>query len=209
MRTLFGCLLIIFAGVYGGASQDGSQPVSAGAPSAELSSLVADEARRGIYVFYTQSFIDRENKRASYRGSVFGAIQKFELKGCELEIEATIVDKFSGTVGQEPTGPLQDTYRYAASLELTPEIAAGASLIEARPAQLGRSTHSVCDEVPSCSFRWLRFQTKQKIIRETSTMNDSIDFGGQVDHFVVPVSSSEMGKRIIEELGRIADSHCH
>ncbi len=206
MRALVGSLLVFVFGVFECRSQDRAQPTSA---AVDLTSIVAEETRRGVYVFYTQSFIDKENKRASYRGSVYGAIQRFEVYGCELKIEAMIVDKFAGTVGQKPTGELQDTYRYAASLVLTPEIAAGAALLEARPAPLGRSTHSVCDEDPSCSFRWLRIQAKQRMIHETSTVNDSIDFNGQVDHFVVPVSSPAIGNRLIEQMRALADSRCH
>ena len=54
--------------------------------SSALSSLTAEEARQGVYIFYTQSFVDKENKRASYHGSIYGALQKFELpRACGLQ----------------------------------------------------------------------------------------------------------------------------
>ncbi len=205
MRILTGCLLVLIA-VSHCRSQDHEQPVSA---SSDLASLVAEEAKRGVYVFYTQSFIDKENKRASYRGSVYGAIQSFELKDCALKIEAVIVDKFSGTVGQKPTGQLQDTYRYSASLLLTSEIASGATLVESRPAQLSHNAHSVCDEQGSCNFWWLRIGAKQKIIHEVSTVNDVRDFDARVDHFIVPITSQDAGNRVIERLRAIAAERCH
>jgi hypothetical protein len=206
MRAVVGCLLFFAVGVFECRSQAGIQTP---ANSSDLSFLVTEEAKRGIYLFYTQSFLDRENQRVHYRGSLYGAIQKFELNGCELAIEAMIVDKFAGTVGNRPTGALQDTYGYSASLMLTREIAAGLMVIEARPAQLGHSFHSLCEGDSSCSFPWLQFQTKQRIIGETSIVNDSQNFHGQVDHFVVPISSSDSGKRIVEELRKIADSRCN
>ncbi len=205
MRCLVTCLLMVVAGAFQCRSQAADQALAG--PS-DLPPLVAEEARRGIYLFYTQSFVDQENQRASYRGSLYGAIQKFELKGCELAIEALIVDKFAGTVGKRATGDMQDTFRYSARLMLTPDIVAGLALIEARPAQLGRRTHSVCDDNSSRSFPWLRFQAKEKVIREISTVNDAQNFQGPVDHFVVPVSSRDFAKRMIAELRSISNSRC-
>jgi hypothetical protein len=202
MHASIGFALLLVIAVFPSRSQD-----HAGS-SSDLSSLTAEEARRGVYVFYTQSFIDKDNQRASYRGSLYGAIQKFELNGCELKIETVIVDKFSGTVGRAPTGPLQDTYRYSASLSLTPEIAAAAVVLEARPAQLGRNTHSVCDENASCDLPWLRIQAKSPVIHEISSVNNARDFDGQVDHFVVPISAPGIGNRLIAQMQAIADSRC-
>jgi hypothetical protein len=206
MRDLTGCLLCLVFAISECWSQHRDEPISA---SSDLVSLVSEEAKEGVYVFYRQSFIDKENKRASYRGSVYGSIQKFQLNGCGLTIESMIVDKFAGTVGNGSTGQMQDTFRYSANLTLTREIASGLAVIEARPAQLGRSTHSVCDEQPSCSFPWLRIQTKHSVIHEVSNVNDSLDFDGQVDDFVVPVSSLDMGNRLIKQVRTIAESRCH
>jgi|SRR5579863_4853444 len=204
MRAFHGYLLLLLAiGVNQARSQD-----QAGSRASVLSSLIAEESRRGVYVFYTQSFVDKENKRASYRGSVYGAVQEFELNGCELKIETVIVDKFSGTVGRAATGELQDTYRYSARLLLTPEITGSAEVLEARPAQLGRNTHSVCDENAGCSLPWIRIQAKRKVIREVSSVNDAQNYDGPVDRFVVPVSSARIGRQLIEALRASADSEC-
>lgn len=206
MRVLRGCLLLLMVLRSECRPQDGKQPIPA---SSDLASLAAEEAKRGVYVFYTQSFIDKENKRVSYRGSVYGAIQTFDVRGCEVKIEATVVDKFSGTVGHRPIGQLQDTYQYSASFVLTSEIAANTTLVQSRPAQLGSNTHSVCVEQASCSFWWVRMEAKHNVIHEVSTVNDSSDFNGQVDHFIAPVSSREAGNRLIDQIRAIADSRCH
>jgi hypothetical protein len=203
MRTWFGCLLMCWIG----ALECGAQSTATAVPS-ELSSLAAGEAQRGVYVFYTQSFIDKESKRTSYRGSVYGAIQEFEVSGCALNIKTVIVDKFSGTVGRAPTGELQDTFHYSASLLLTPEIADSLSLLEARPAQLGRNTHSVCADAPSCEFTWLRIQAKRRVIHEISSVNDGQNFDGQVDHFILPLSSASIGRQLIEDIRTLARSGC-
>lgn len=203
MRAFIGYALMLVAGVFPLVSQD-----EARSRPADLSSLAAEEAQRGVYVFYTQSFIDKENQRTSYRGSVYGAIQKFELTGCELKIETVIVDKFSGMVGRASTGQLQDTYRSAVSLLLTPEIAGSAGVMEARPAQLGRNTHSVCDENASCSFPWLRIQAGRPVMHQISSVNEARNFEGQVDHFVAPISSLAIGRELIEALRARSDSRC-
>ena len=203
MRSLSVYALLLWAGVVPLPSQDGVS-----SSRVDLSSLAANEARQGVYVFYTQSFIDKENQRASYRGSIYGAIQKLELDDCELKIETLIVDKFSGTVGRAPTGQLQDTYHYSARLLLTPEIVAGAAVVEARPVQLGSKTHSVCDENTSCGFPWLRIQAKSRVIHQISSVNDALDFEGQVDHFVIPISSLAIGRQLIDGLRAVADGQC-
>src|SRR5579871_4114075 len=110
MRVFIEYSLLLLAWASPLLSQDGS-----GSRGADLSSLTAEEARRGVYVFYSQSYLDKDNQRVSYRGSIYGAMQRFELNGCEVNVETIIVDKFSGTVGRVPTGQMQDTYRYWAS----------------------------------------------------------------------------------------------
>lgn len=205
MRFAAGCLLLLVFVQCRCRSQDFEEPVMA---SSDPASLASEEAKRGAYVFYTESFIDKENKRASYRGSVYGGIQALKLNGCELKIETIIVDKFSGTVGRASTGEQQDTNHNSASVLLTPEIAAGLAILDARPAQLRHTTHAVCDENPSCSFTWLRIQAKHPIIQETSTVNDSLDFSGQVDQFVIPISSRGAGNRLIRAIRALADSEC-
>jgi hypothetical protein len=46
------------------------------------------------------------------------------------------------------------------------------------------------------------------VIHETSTVNDSLDFNGQVNQFVVPISSRSIGNELIDKMRAIADSQC-
>jgi sporulation protein YlmC with PRC-barrel domain len=105
--------------------------------------LAAAEAKRGVAVFYTQSFIDKENQRATYQGSVYGAIQEVKMNGDEMTIETLMVDKFSGTVGKAPTGAQQDSYLYSVTFVLTGEIVRSLMLVQARPAPLGAHTNTI------------------------------------------------------------------
>ena len=206
-RFVFGWFLVLSFGVPPAQPQSISQPRSK-SPEAALLAIAADEAKRGVYVFYAQSFIDTENKRASYRGSVYGAIQDLKLNGCELKIETTIVDNFSGTVGKDPTGELEDSYNYAVTFLLTREIAEGLALVQARPAQLGTKTHSMCDDNSSCTFPWLHIQTNRKAIRQTAIVNGSLNFDGQVGQFYIPMSSPAVGNLLIEQIRSIVESRC-
>ena len=77
---VFGWFLVLSFGLPSAHPQTTSEPTS-NSPEAALLVTAAAEAKRGVYVFYAQTFIDAENKRASYRGSVYGAIQDLKLNG--------------------------------------------------------------------------------------------------------------------------------
>ncbi len=206
-RLVFAGFLILSFGLPSAQPQTSSEP-SSKSPEAALLAIVAAEAKRGVYVFYAQTFIDTENKRASYRGSVYGAIQDLKLNGCELKVETTIVDNFSGTVGKVPTGKLQDSYHYVATFLLDREMAEALTLVQARPAQLGPKTNSVCDDNSSCAFSWLHVQANLKTIKQTVVVNGSLNFEGQVGQFHIPLSSPAVGNQLIEQIRSIAESRC-
>ena len=206
-RLVFGLSLVLSFGLPPAQPQSISEPGSKSADAALLA-IATVEAKRGEYVFYAQSFIDTENKRASYRGSVYGAIQDLKLNGCELKIETTVVDNFSGTVGNTPTGKLQDSYHYVATLLLTREIADALALVQAPPVQLGPKTNSVCDNNSSCAFSWLQIRANRKTIKQTAVVNGSLNFDGQVGQFHIPLSSPAVGNQLIEQIRLIAESRC-
>ncbi len=171
--------------------------------------LVAEaETKKGAYVFYTQHYIDKENQKAVYRGSVYGALKAFKLEGCSLKVDVVIVDKFSGTVGGKLTGDQADSQQYTFSLALTSEIAHALALIEARPAQLGGATNSVCAEKPSCAFTWLAIRTTGSSIKESRMTNEFVDFDGPADRFLIPVSSPEAGRQLIRQIQDFANAQC-
>jgi hypothetical protein len=206
-RLVFGWFLVLSFGVPSAQPQSVSES-SNKSPDAALLAIAVAEAKQGVYVFYTQSFIDTEDKRASYRGSIYGSMQDLKLNGCELKIETTIVDNFSGTVGNTPTGQLQDSYHYVATFLLTREIADALALVQAPPVQLGPKTHSVCDHNSSCAFPWLRIRANRKTIKQTAVVNGSLNFDGQVDQLHIPMSSPAVGNQMIEQIRSIAESRC-
>jgi len=191
-RIVSACFLILFVALRPTRSQSANES-GASSPEAKLLDLAAAEAKRGVVVFYTQSFIDKENQRASYQGSVYGGIQDVKLNGDEVTIEMLMVDKFSGTVGKAPTGEQQDSYLYSITFVLTGEIARSLRLVQARPAPLGNHTNTVCSDNPSCAFSWLRIEASRPVMKETTMLNGSLTYSGRVDHFLVPLSSPAAG----------------
>ena len=203
-RIVCGCFLILFVAFLPTRSQSANES-GASSPEAMLKDLATAEAKRGVVVFYTQSFIDKENQRASYQGSVYGGIQELKLNGDEVTIETLMVDKFSGTVGKAPTGEQQDSYLYSITFVLTGEIARSLTLIQARPAPLGQHTNTICSDNPSCAFTWLRIEARRPVMKETTLLNGSLTYSGRVDHFLVPLSSPAAGNGLIEQLSVVAD----
>ncbi len=180
-------------------------------PSAAEKELRADfdtEERRGEYAFYTQSFVDKENQRVAYSGSIYGAIKDFAVDGCSISIGTMLIDSFGGIVGKKQTGKLQDDSRFSIRLLLTPEIVDRLGVVEARPVELAPATNSVCTERSSCTFTWLRIETRSPVIRETKVTNRLLVFDGTVDHFLLPVSSAQRAKEIIEKLRVFAYADC-
>jgi hypothetical protein len=190
--------------------QSSRSPEETARPSEESKFLTAIEAeeKKGAYVFYTQTFIDEENKKVSYRGSIYGAIKTAKLEGCSLAIDVLILDKFSGLVGKKQTRDQEDSQLYSVRFTLSSEIANTLELVEARPVQLADGTNTVCVEKPSCAFTWLAIKSKDPAIRERRITNELIDFDGQTDRFLVPMSSSDSGKQLIEIIQSLADVQC-
>lgn len=174
-----------------------------------LVTSIESEEKKGVSVFYTQAFVDTENQRTFYNGSIYGAINAIKVNGCQIQIDFTVADSFSGVVGKTPTGHLQDISSYSVIFNLTSKIADDLRIIEARPIQLRLSTHAVCSERSSCSFTWLRIKTKNSEIRETRITNDSVDFQGKVDRILIPLSSADSGDQLIGLFRSFARARCH
>jgi hypothetical protein len=185
-----------------------SQAVQPGAAEKNLLAVFDSEERGGEYTLYTQSFVDKENQRVAYSGSVYGAIKDFSVDRCSISINTVLTDSFAGIVGKKQTGKLQDDSQFSIRLLLTRVIANRLGVVEARPVELASATNSVCTERPSCTFTWLRIQTGQPVIRETKLTNHLVVFDGTVDHFLLPVSSAQRAKEIIEKLQNFAYSDC-
>jgi hypothetical protein len=206
---LVGCL---FAGIVAPISfcqtVGPSQAPQPSAAEKELRAEIETEERRGEYTFYTQSFVDKENQKVAYSGSVYGAIKDFAVDGCSISIDTVLIDSFAGIVGRKQTGRLEDDSRFSIRLLLTREIVDRLAVVEARPVELAHATNSVCTERSPCTFTWLRIQTRQPIIRETKSTNHLLVFDGTVDRFLLPVSSAQSAKEIIERLKNFAYADC-
>lgn len=195
------------------AARSHSQPVESAGPTGDesekmLAAKMNSEERQGTYVFYTQSFIDRENKRADYRGSIYGAIQSFHLDRCHINLDILLQDYFTGKVGNSETGRLEDSYVYSIDFTLTRAIARDLALTQARPVQLVENTHAICVERPSCSFVWLTVHSHGPAIHESETINRVLNFKGWTDHFEAPLTSFESGEDVIQKLRAVADVSC-
>lgn len=188
-------------------SQDGSTlPPDA---KRDLLAVIESDESKGEWVFYHQRFLDSDNQWVQYQGSVYAAVQKMKIETCKVDMETVIVDHFAGTVGKTGTGQQQDTSTYDISFTLTPEIAKQLQVVEARPAQLRRTTHAICDEKPSCELTWVRIESAGRKITERITTNDQIEFSGQASTAVLPVSSSDVGSAVIKYFQVLANSGCH
>ena len=206
--------LVIFLGMLALASLKAASQSST-LPGADPSSserylvdLGAAENQTGTYVLYRQSYLDAENRKVSYSGSIYGAIKSIKAEHCVVTLDAQVVDLFSGIVGKWSSGQQQDSTTYSISFPINRKVADSVEVIEARPAQLRRSTHSICPEKPSCTLHWLRIYGDRPEIQESIVTNDLLEFRGYVDHVAIPLSSTKAGDRLISELHALASTRC-
>jgi hypothetical protein len=204
--TVVGTILIIL-GIGQTAAQDGSTST----PDAKrnLVDVIESDRSKGEWVFYRQRFLDADNQWVQYQGSVYAAVQSMKIETCQVDMKTVIVDHFGGTVGNIGTGQQQDTSTYAISFTLTPAIAKDLQVVEARPAQLRRTTRAICDEKPSCELTWVRVRSAGHKITEGITTNDQIEFSGPTSTAIFPVSSSDVGSAVIKYFQVLANSNCH
>jgi len=179
-----------------------------GAAEQTLASLIESDAKQGEWVFYHQRFLDSENKWARYNGSVYAAVKDLKIAGCRIDFEADVVDHFTGLEGKAETGEQQDSSAYSISFTLTHSIAEALEIVEAPPVQLRKTTNALCDERPSCALTWLRIRTKRPEIAETVVTNNLLEFRGATRMALLPLSSSELALKIIQQLRSLSKLHC-
>jgi hypothetical protein len=189
------------------AAQDDANSFSK--PGQSLVELIEADIPKGEWLFYRQRFLSSDNHWAQYQGSIYAAVQNLKINKCRIEMQTLFVDQFTGIVGKSGTGQQQDKTVYEISFTLTLPIAETMEVVEARPSQLRRTTHAVCDEKPSCELTWVRFKSaKHKILERIST-NDQIEFSGGTSTAVFPVSSPDVGSAAIKQLQLLSNSDCH
>jgi hypothetical protein len=182
---------------------------SLGKPAQSLLELIEADIPRGEWLFYRQRFLSSDDHWAQYQGSIYAAVQSMKIDKCRIEMQTLVVDQFTGIVGKSGTGQQQDKTVYEISFTLTPPIAKTMEVVQARPSQLRRTTHAVCDEKPSCELTWVRFKSAEHKISERISTNDRIDFSGATSTAVFPVSSPDLGSAAIKQLQLLANSDCH
>ncbi len=162
----------------------------------------------GTYTFYRQAYIDADNRKAVYTGSIYGSITAFRVLDCVVNLEVAIIDHFSGTINNRPTGEQQDSTTYSVTFPVNREIAENLTLRDARPAELSVPTHATCTERPSCTFTWLEIRGSRGEIKETQIVNGALDFKGSAQHFLVPLSSVASGDSLAQAFRTLAQEKC-
>lgn len=197
------------AAMYSRSFAQGPGATASSIPEARENGLVntADaEEKRGIALFYTQKYRS-QGKPVLFTGTLYSGITDFKVKKCDLIISTTIVDRYSGQIGNSQVKDTQSVYNNSAEFELTPEIADSLRVSEGRPKQLPIGTNPTCAEKQGCTIYWLEFRAKRLVMKFKSMTNDVTDydgfvtnFDGMVDEFWIPISSPDAGKDLISHL---------
>lgn len=206
VRQLFFPCFVLACGLPALAQQGFVAPVRD--PARAFLADAGDEAKRGTYLFYTQDYRDKRKEHVSVRGSVYGVLRDVTVNGCDVQATAEVVDLFSGTIRNAPTGEVQDKTGYSIRFHLTRDIAANLDMIEARPSQLAHSMHTQCNGDPTCRFTWLRIRSAKPNLHEQIVLNRSITFDGPASQILAPISSRDAGVGLIRDLQALAASQC-
>jgi hypothetical protein len=166
------------------------------------------EKDHGTYTFYRQAYTDSDNRKAIYAGSIYGSITAFRVLDCVVNLEVAVIDHFSGTINSRPTGEQQDSTTYAVTFPVNQPIAENLVLLDARPVELSASTHAICTERPACTFTWLEIRGSRGEIKETQIVNEILSFKGSAKHFLIPLSSTTSGNRLVQALRTLAHEKC-
>lgn len=175
-------------------------------------SAVTAEEKKGAELSYTQNY-HSDQKPVLLKGTLYAAITSFNATKCKLTIDTTIVDRYSGQVDRDEIRDTQAKYDASAEFVLTAEIAGSIQLVVARPGQLEKGTHPVCDEQRACAIEWLKIETKQPVMRVRKSNNDVVGYNGFVknfdgvsDRFWIPVSSESAGKELMAVIASFAST---
>lgn len=186
---------------------------SAATAREELIRAFQKESNLGTHILYRQSY-KVHHRHIEFEGSIYGQIQEMQADKCELKINSTLVDRYSGTIGDGPVGQTQNEYKSSFQFTLTAKRAAALEVVSARPVrQLSIESHAVCSEVPNCFLTWIRLKSDTRSIHLTEFTSDIADydglvkdFDGQVDQFWLPVSSREAGMDLIAKMQAYAEN---
>lgn len=166
--------------------------------SSSISSLEHETAKWSVLT-YIQRYIDDQNEKVVYQGTIFLQLAKVSLNGCDLELDVRVQDKFTGTITKEGLlkvkttyiGQTSQTFIYKYLLRLSDLHGVNATVLNSRPAQLQSETGYNCDEEPACRISWLDMKLPRALIRETRETNGLVDFDKKVSEVTIPMSSRQ------------------
>ena len=134
----------------------------------ELLKFIASEQQRGSVLTYSQSYVDDQNERVSYNGTLYAGIHLFKLDECKVTARVAIEDRYSGAIEHrslgrvrlEHTGELKDDTVYEYRFNLGDLSADGVHALRAIPAQLNINTRVQCEEDRSCTLPGFKSQRR-------------------------------------------------
>jgi hypothetical protein len=174
---------------------------------AELAHFLASEQQRFSVLTYSQTYMDDDHERVSYKGTLYNAIRSVGLKGCEVVADVAVEDRFSGAiqhkigvrrVRNEQTGELTDDTVYEYRFSLTSLNADEIQNFRARPAEFSRDTNYQCQEDRLCDLSWVRLTSPDAAINETRTVNGLQDLDRKVNVIALPIASAELATDVVK-----------
>jgi hypothetical protein len=171
-----------------------------------LLDFIASEQQHSSVLTYAQSYVDDENERVSYSGTLYAGIHVFKLDECKVLVRVAVQDRYSGAIEHrslgrvrlEQTGELSDdtVYEYRFSLsELGPDAV---HALDAVPAQLNINTRVRCEEDRSCNLSWIHITAANRKIAESKTVNGIQDVDSNATSIVLPMASSEVATQAVK-----------
>jgi hypothetical protein len=112
--------------------------------------------RLGALLHYSQTYLDDQHERVTYRGTLYTAIRQLTVDGCEVKVRVVVQDRFSGSIAKhkklspdrlEHTGFLVDDTVHEYDFALNDLEREGISDFLARPQDLLNGTGFQCDEI--------------------------------------------------------------
>jgi hypothetical protein len=165
----------------------------------ELLNFIATQQQRGSVLTYAQSYVDDENEKVSYKGTLYAGIHHFKLDECKVTVRVAIQDTYSGAIEHrnfgrvrlEQTGELRDDTVYEYRFGLGELGADAVHALSAVPAQLNIHTTVRCEEDHSCNLSWIQITAPNSGIAETRTVNGIQDIDSKAKAIVLPMASPE------------------
>jgi hypothetical protein len=181
----------------------------------ELIDFIAAEQQRGSVLTYAQSYVDDENEKVSYKGTLYAGIHHFGLDECKVTIQVAIQDTYSGAVEHksfgrvhlEQTGELRDDTVYEYRFGLGELGADAVHAMSAVPGQLNIHTTLRCEEDRSCNLSWIQIAAPTSGMAETRTVNGIKDVDSKAKAIVLPMASPEAAAQAAR-LFRVAIGAC-